>query len=201
MRHGETQESGVGERHTQHSILSEKGVKQSSAVAARFAEIPIGAIVSSHLPRAAQTAQAIGVAKNVQVELNELLRERKRLEDLDGSKKDNPQFIELKTLFKKNFDNPEFHHDEEETFYEFKARIEDFLRSLETSDKDQILVVTHSDVVRMIACVVIFGQLLTPQLYTQAKDRLKHKSTGVTIIENDNDTWSFVTWNDHAHLA
>lgn len=200
MRHGETQENGEGERHSVRTPLSEKGCSQAESVAKRLGYLPIDLVVSSHFTRAYQTAEFISRSLKREIAISELLGERKRLEDPGGTKKNDPGFGVLLENLKKNFDNPKFHHDKEETFYEFKTRIEDFLRWLEMSKKEQVLVVTHSDVVRMVACVVIFGSLLTPALYLQAKDCLKHKNTGVTVIEKDNKVWSFVTWNDHAHL-
>ncbi len=76
VRHGETALNVARVLQPADTPLSANGLAQAQAVARRLAALPIGAIVSSDLPRALATAQAIGAACGVQVALAPLLRER-----------------------------------------------------------------------------------------------------------------------------
>jgi probable phosphomutase (TIGR03848 family) len=60
LRHGVTAETGsVLTGHTPGVHLSEKGIEQAAAVAARMAVLPLAAIVTSPLDRCIDTAQAV----------------------------------------------------------------------------------------------------------------------------------------------
>ena len=76
VRHGETALNVARVLQPADTPLSASGLAQAHAVAQRLAGMPIGAIVSSDLPRALATAQAIGAACALAVSTTPLLRER-----------------------------------------------------------------------------------------------------------------------------
>ena len=76
VRHGETALNISRVLQPADTPLSANGLAQARAVAQRLAGEAIAAIVSSDLPRALVTAQAIGVACAVPVSSTPLLRER-----------------------------------------------------------------------------------------------------------------------------
>ncbi len=201
IRHGQTQDNEQGTRHTAETELSEIGLQQAEAVAKRFKDLPFDLILSSHFKRAQQTAEFFANLTDKEIVFNELLRERKKYDIPEGTDSNDPEITQLKKLLKDNFENSDFHHDAEETFWEFKKREEDFLKSMEMLEDENVLIVTHSDVIRMLSTIVVFGQMLTPQIYAAIKDNLSHKNTGLTVLERKDDKWRLVTWNDHAHLS
>lgn len=200
IRHGQTTDNEEGTRHTPQTELSELGLKQAETVANRFKDATIDIILSSHFKRAQQTAETLAKVMRKNVVFNDLLLERRRYE-VAPELKDNPDVIETQRLLKENFENPDFHHDDEETFWDFRKRIGDFLKSIEMLGNENILAVTHTDVIRMVAAIVIFKDRLDPEIYASIKDNLSHKNTGVTVIEKNDDRWKLITWNDHAHLT
>ena len=76
VRHGETALNLARVLQPAETPLSARGAAQAQAVARRLAGARIGAILSSDLPRALATAQAIGSACGLPVTSSELLRER-----------------------------------------------------------------------------------------------------------------------------
>ena len=77
VRHGQT-ESNAEKRYMGQldSPLSERGIRQAAAVAARLADMKLSALYASDLGRAANTAQAIAQACDLPVISDHRLRER-----------------------------------------------------------------------------------------------------------------------------
>jgi probable phosphoglycerate mutase len=78
VRHGESTWNVLGliQGHAEGPTLTEKGRQQSVAVAERFRAGEVGAIYSSDLTRAQQTAALIGAGLGLPVESDRRLRER-----------------------------------------------------------------------------------------------------------------------------
>lgn len=78
VRHGETLLNASRTMQPSDTPLGPRGLAQARAVARRLAEShpDVAAVVSSDLPRAAQTAEAIGAACGVPVAFEPLLQER-----------------------------------------------------------------------------------------------------------------------------
>lgn len=76
VRHGETALNAARILQPLDTPLGERGLEQAAAVARRLADAGIVAILSSDLPRALQTAQAIAATTGAPVETTTLLRER-----------------------------------------------------------------------------------------------------------------------------
>jgi probable phosphoglycerate mutase len=76
IRHGETALNVARVLQPADTPLSERGVAQAEALAARLGAMDVRAIVSSDLPRALRTAQAIAAATGATIETTPLLQER-----------------------------------------------------------------------------------------------------------------------------
>ena len=76
IRHGETALNVTRVLQPADTPLSERGVAQAAALAARLKGMDVRAIVSSDLPRALRTAQAIAAATGAPIETTPLLQER-----------------------------------------------------------------------------------------------------------------------------
>jgi len=95
VRHGETALNAARVMQPADTALSERGQGQARAVAQRLAlQGGIGAIVSSDLPRAWLTAEAIGAALALPVQSSALLQER-NFGDLRGQPYDTLGFDPL----------------------------------------------------------------------------------------------------------
>lgn len=76
IRHGETALNVARVLQPADSPLSERGLLQAEALARRLAATGLQAVISSDLPRARRTAQAIAGASSAPLETTPLLRER-----------------------------------------------------------------------------------------------------------------------------
>ena len=76
VRHGETLLNAARVLQPAATALSERGLAQAQAVAARLATMQLAGILSSDLPRAWHTAEAIAAATGLPVHASALLRER-----------------------------------------------------------------------------------------------------------------------------
>lgn len=76
IRHGETALNVARVLQPAATALSARGVAQAEALARRLAAMDVAAIVSSDLPRAARTAEAIAAATGASIETSALLQER-----------------------------------------------------------------------------------------------------------------------------
>jgi broad specificity phosphatase PhoE len=78
VRHGESTWNvrGLVQGQAEGPRLTEEGRRQSEAVAAQFADRRVGAIYSSDLERARQTAESVGSALGLPVTHHPALRER-----------------------------------------------------------------------------------------------------------------------------
>jgi broad specificity phosphatase PhoE len=76
IRHGETALNVARVLQPADTPLSERGLAQAKALAARLASMQVRAIVSSDLPRTVQTASAIAAATGAPMETTPLLQER-----------------------------------------------------------------------------------------------------------------------------
>jgi probable phosphoglycerate mutase len=76
VRHGETALNAARVLQPADTPLSARGIAQAEALAQRLAERRIALILSSDLPRALRTAQAISARNGTMVQVTPLLRER-----------------------------------------------------------------------------------------------------------------------------
>jgi len=76
IRHGETALNVARVLQPAATKLSERGIAQAEALARRLATMNVGAILSSDLPRALRTAEAIAAETGAAIETTPLLQER-----------------------------------------------------------------------------------------------------------------------------
>jgi len=76
IRHGETALNVARVLQPADTPLSARGIAQAEALAKRLATLDVTAIISSDLPRALRTAQAIAAATGAPIETTPLLQER-----------------------------------------------------------------------------------------------------------------------------
>lgn len=76
IRHGETLLNVARVLQPADTPLSARGIAQAEALAQRLATMKVRAIVSSDLPRALRTAEAIAAATGAEIETTPLLQER-----------------------------------------------------------------------------------------------------------------------------
>ncbi len=96
IRHGETALNAARVMQPAATPLSERGIVQAEALARRLAGLGVARILSSDLPRALRTAEAIAAATGAPLETTPLLHER-NFGDLRGRAYDSLGFDPMTT--------------------------------------------------------------------------------------------------------
>ncbi len=200
VRHGESTWNDL--RLHQHGDvpLSEKGKEQAAFVAKRFLDIPIDVIIASTMQRAQETAQIIGKILNKDVITTTHLEELKRPTVIEGRSFDEPEVLAIKEEIKKHYDDPNWHHSDEENFFDLKTRIQKTLAFLDTRTEEDIIIVSHGVVIRMLLALMCLGETITPGIFRTFEGDMRMTNTGVSVCEKIDDKWHVLTINDYAHL-
>lgn len=202
VRHGESTFNALGLNQHRYVSLSETGKKQAAFVAKRFTNTPIDIIISSTYARAQQTAEAINIVVQKDIVYIELLKEIKRPTVVERKSVSDPQVLEIKQSIDKYYSDEDWHYSDEENFFDLQRRAEEFISYLETVKEENILVVTHGMILRMIVATMFLGKKVTPDLFLQFERFFKTSNAGMTVCERGKESgWKLLTWNDSAHLG
>lgn len=201
VRHGQTELNAARQLQHPETPLSENGRQQASFVAKRFTSIEIDTIIASDLPRAKVTAEIIAERIQKPISFTPLLRELKKPSEYRGKTYDDPVTVEINKQMKEHALDRNWHYSDEENFYDLYERASKAVTSFEELGKDNLLVVSHSATIRMMIAVMIFADMLTPEMFERMRSHIKISNTGITLCEYDGERWRLLTWNDYAHLG
>lgn len=204
VRHGESTFNTTSIYQPHHAALSELGQKQAASLGARFKHIPVDIIFSSDYIRAHHTAEQISLNTQKPIQIIEDLREAKKPTEIVGRHHKDPKSLEYETEALKNIEDPNWHYLDEENFHDFRTRVSRLLDFLSKQPNENIVIVTHSLVIRMIvALVLLTEEFLTPQAFNKLKHGLKTTNTGITILEKkpEDHIIRLKVYNDIAHLG
>lgn len=202
VRHGES-EGNVSHRHQSPTErLSKNGLQQAEKLAKRFEAIPISRIISSTMTRAYQTAEAISRRKNVTIETSDLFTEIKAPTSIIGKPHTDSEARRIMRKIEKRKADPDFHHSDEENYWDFIKRVEKGLRSLEQFEsEDHVVLVTHGHTLRILVGLILFGIDFSPHHFELLIHKIITANTGVTVfVYTYEQGWRLLTYNDHAHL-
>lgn len=185
VRHGES-EANVAFHQGQlvgvqppDSPLSKSGLEQAERLAERFAKLPVDLIISSDFTRALTTADIIAKKIHKPHVIEPALQEIAHPKDYDRWQK-------------------EFHTD---PFLAQKEKALAALHYLEDQRAENIVIVTHSALIRMLICLMPMGQDLIQDEYFKFGAFMNSNNTGVTMCDLNDGIWRLQTWNDHSHLV
>src|SRR3989338_6675604 len=207
VRHGITGGNESNQYQLPTIELSEQGINQAQFVAKRFKTIPVELIFASPMTRASQTASIIADSIGLKVMESSLFEEIKRPSIVCGRSKNEPDVKSVMKIVKETFADPDKRHSDEEDYFQLKDRAEEVLKFLSERNENEILVVTHGEILRMILSLVIFGKELTPEIFDQVRRTFIPHNTGITVIQYDlsfefhKSGWYVLSWNDYAHLG
>ena len=193
VRHGETTWNREG-RIQGHldSPLTERGLAQAQAAAARLARERHDALYSSDLGRAQETARQVAAATSLRVRLDGGLRERSfgilEGKTWDEIARDHPDDARLLA------EDPSHAMPGGESLVQFRDRVTDALRRLAREvGAGTIAVVTHGGVLGVLYRVAMGIPLDAPRTYETL-------NAGVNHFRFVDDRWSIVRWGDADHL-
>lgn len=192
LRHGESQ-TDSGDDDAQ--ILTERGILQSSLLGKRLAKYKIDKMYSSDMVRALQTADIINQYLSVDI----LTRHDIREIDMGAFHRGWEYLNEFHPVFSEKFSM----HAEDvsypggESGQDVLLRASNVLREIIESDCENIAVVTHGGVIRVLCCGIL-GVGQARRFFIGAPI----ENCSISVIKYDKKKGSFCvhTVNDHAHL-
>ncbi|MBI2034330.1 MAG: histidine phosphatase family protein [Candidatus Levybacteria bacterium] len=202
VRHGESTFNALGLHQHRHVSLSETGKKQAAFVAKRFVQIPIDIIIASPYTRAQQTAEAINAVVEKKIVYTDLLKEIKRPTAVEKKSITDSNVLEIQQAIRKHYVSKHWHYSDEENFFDLQKRAMSFTKYLEALTEENVLVVTHGMILKMIVITMFLGKEVTPDLFLQFERFFKTSNAGMTVCERGKEnSWHLLTWNDSAHLG
>jgi len=124
---------------------------------------------------------------------------------LKGLSFHDPKVSEVRKERDQRLEDPSWHYEDEENFYETLVRSEQALAFLLEHRAPHVAVVTHGMFKRFLVGVAVFGDAFTPDVWRKLRFGVYTSNTGITVLRYGAKPvareWSLLTWNDHAHLG
>lgn len=190
--------------HPPDSSLTVKGRQQAEFIAARVSKLPIKIVISSTMPRAHETANAILQKVPTPIEYSDLFQEVKRPSVQIGLERNSDEGLRIERERYKNFAVPGWRHSDEENFEDLRERARMCLEVLAQKEENEILVVTHGLFIRYLLAIAVFGPEVTPEVTEHIVRSFHMENTGLSVFgydETKKHPWWLWVWNDHAHLG
>ena len=152
VRHGESVGNVEKSYHGSEELeLSEKGIAQVGVLKKKLDNIKFNKIYVSERSRAAQTAQLLGYKH---IEISEKLNERGFgiFEGLTFCEIEREYPLQCSHWLE---DWRNYRPDKGESHSDIAKRVFDFMDTLLANEKDDVLIITHAGVMRMIYCYVM----------------------------------------------
>ena len=180
VRHGEA-EGNVSHNFHGHfnSNLTPNGYAQAERAAQRLKDELIDVIYASDLTRTLETAKPIAKIKNLDIHLDEQLRE------INGGDWENVAWDELPNLHKESYDNwlnsPHLLvMPNGESMVDFQDRLLSAVkRIVQKHEGENICIVTHGTAIKVMLCEY-YGKLLS-----EMPEMLWHDNASISIVEFD----------------
>jgi len=202
VRHGQSKDNKKRVHQGSKSPLSYFGKKQAKRVAERLKKLDINHIYASPHRRAKETAMEISKSLRRPIEYWGDIKEMPNPTELVGLHFRHPRAERIRNVIRKHELMADWKYSNEESFNETKARAIKVLMHLEKSHKTQnIVCVSHGSIIKLMMCLIIFGEGIGPEVFRDFQNNVKTNNTGVTkCIYNKKFGWSMIHWNDSSHL-
>jgi len=202
VRHGETESNISNLVQDGTSALSEKGKQQAKVLSERLRHLKHSHILVSDFIRTRQTAEPLLAHLSTEPVFTALLREITPPTQFVGTFNGSDEYLSYKKIQKENFDNPEWHFEDEENFFDIRSRVGELINYIDTLEGDTIAI-SHGRFISFLTMYIITSGNLTPDIWLNSVHNLEMTNTGITAIcfNDKRQHWVLKTFNDHAHFA
>lgn len=194
IRHGESEWNREGLfQGSSDPPLSQKGLLEARALAARFKEHSLKAIYSSQLTRAYETARAIAYYHPLTAQKEKGLNER-MMGEWEGLKRETiiERYEKTYRLWQRK--REEALIPKGESYQNFSERVHRaYLAIVKRESSGPILIIAHEGVIKAILCKIFL-------LPIQGVKFFRQDNAAVNIIEKKEDHCSLICLNDRRHL-
>lgn len=212
VRHGQSEDNISNVFQSKDSPLSSEGRMQALRLADRATKISFDALLSSPLDRAKETAEAISRTTGKSPEYTDLFVERVKPTSVDGKPFEDVDAVKVWREWEKSLCTPGLRVEDGENYEDLLWRAERALAYLTARSEGSLLVVTHGYFLRTIIAKMLFGDLVTPEMFERFHSNAIMENTGITVIRSHPEikearqlvgdpNWRLWIYNDHAHLG
>lgn len=188
VRHGESIDNKNGIIPGDKSFLSARGKRNAIFAAKKLQKVSINLIISSNQARALQTADILAKKLKLKIIKDSCLRERKFPSEITGKREDEVFVKRVLNMMYSRSQNKRWHYSDEENFTEFKNRVRRFLRRKLCHLNKDIIIVSHAGFIRMIMCLIKYGNQASYFDYSRIRNRTKIKSGLIMRVNLNNSS-------------
>lgn len=203
VRHGETENNIKGIKQGAEGSLTEKGKAQALATAKRFPKEKgrPQIIISSPYERTKETAEIIAKELHLKIKYTTLLVERKNPSEVIGHWKGEPKIKQIMDHMDRSYHSDDMRISDEENFVDLKKRAKKLLSYIKWRRQERIIMVTHSNFLKMVISYMLHGDSLTAVEYASLSffnpiDNASMAICSYTSHWFKKGEWKLLVWND-----
>lgn len=205
IRHGQSSQNAEPMFQGLDPDLSSLGREQARLIAKRLKSHKVDALISSPLPRAKQTAEAISETTGRGIEFSRLFVERIKPSRINNKPFTDQEATDLWHKWHNAFYSTSEKIEDGENYYDIVNRADLALDYLLKRDEENIYVVTHGYFLRVLVARAILGDSFDARALKNFQRVQSNENTGVTIMKyyadfEEDEAWHLVTYNDFSHL-
>ena len=187
IRHAESLDASQNLVQRRNSQLSGKGMKQANEISKSLLNIPFDYLASSPLLRARQTLEIIAsnISNHQTLETLNLLEEERRPTEILGLSHTDEVVKNILKQIDENYYNPDYRYSDEDNFYDLVNRVNELKAYLEKAEHENLLLVSHGNLIKMFMMVLKYKHQLTPAIFKSEK--IEIPNTKVYLWEYDNE--------------
>lgn len=203
VRHGETKSNAEDIKQGPEGSLTEKGRAEAFATALRFPKnkgCP-QIILSSPYQRTKETAEIIARELKIPVKYSDLLVERKNPSEVIGHWSQEKGVKQIIDRIDGSYHADDLRISDEENFIDLKKRAKKILTYIERRRQKRIIIITHSNFLKMVICYMLYGEKLTASEYNKLRYLNPVNNASMTICSYiphwfKKSKWKLLVWND-----
>ena len=203
VRHGQTENNALNVKQGAEGHLSEKGRAQALATAKRFPKEKgrPQIIISSPYERTKETAEIIAKELHLKIKYTPLLMERRNPSEVIGRWGGDPEVRNIMDHMDRTYHKDDMRISDEENFIDLKKRAKKLLSYIKWRRQKRIIMVTHSNFLKMVASYMLYGDKLTAIEYAKLSFFNPIHNAGMAICTYTShwfrkDEWKVLVWND-----
>lgn len=206
VRHGQTENNAQNIKQGAEGHLSAEGRAQVLATAKRFPRGPglPQVIFASPFQRTKETAEIIAHELGIKkIKYTDLLKERKNPSEVIGQWGGDPKIRSIMDRMDRSYRPDDLRISDEENFVDLKKRAKKLLGFISRKNEKRIILVTHSNFLKMVVAYMIYGDKLTASEHANLSFFNPIKNAGMAIVKYTHhwlkkNEWELLVWNDLA---
>lgn len=200
VRHGQSESNVSGKVQGPDDALTEQGILQAHAIAARVENLEPDVIYTSPFLRARMTADIIAARAGKSAIVHDDLYESLWAERFWGRLRTDPDVAPFLTR-SENETESEWDASSHETWHAINERADRVLSFFAAQTHESVVAVSHGYFLPFLIRRMLLGDALTVGLCNKTDQQIKISNTGLSVLKHEDGVWQLVTWNDHAHLG